>query len=331
MEAIYLFTLLCITFTVGFGIILGESSRGEVIQHWGERRCDFDVLVSSFMYKPDEDIRSSGEFATDNFQFCVGSKASDYLQTLFGAMFEVLRKQMAASSVMTDVFKVLRVQLNTIYAPFSKMINKFWNKFKQIGNLSSRIFQHLYMAMKKAGALAISSIYLAITLQTSLLNTIDLVINIIMIVLYILIAFAIIFFLPILPVLIMVILTVGGIETAMPGRTGAMGEVFCFAPDTPIVMSNRNVTPIKNINLGDILLNGQMVEAVIELPRSSESLYLINGIYVSGDHRLWFEESKKWILVKEHPNAIKSDMYTDSLWTLITTNRQIPAGLGRIT
>lgn len=326
MEAIYLFIFLFIGLTIGFGIILGDSSRTEVIQHWAERRCDFDVILSSFMYKPSEDKRSSAEFAGDNLKFCVGSKASDYLHTIFGAMFEIIRKQMGAADVFTEVMKVLRIQLNSIHAPFSKMMNKFWVKFKQIGSLSSRIFQHLYMAMKKAAATAVASLYVAMSLQTSILNSIDLTINVIMIILYILIIFAIIFFLPILPVLIIVILTVGGIEAAMPGRTGGMGEVFCFHKNTPIVTRTRTITPINEIQVGDILLHGQMVEAVIELPPPIEPLYIINGIYVSGDHRIWSKEAKKWLLVKEHPNAVQSSVFGDSLWTLITTNRQIPTG-----
>ena len=156
------------------------------MNHWGERRCDLDVLLSAFMYKPDDDSRSTAQFTTDNFQYCIGSKTNDYLESIFGVLYEVLRKQMGAADIMTSVMKVLRIQLNTIYAPFSKMMNNFWNKFREIGGLSSRIFQHLYMSMKKAAATSVASLYVAISLQTAILNGIDLVINIIMIVLYIL-------------------------------------------------------------------------------------------------------------------------------------------------
>jgi hypothetical protein len=276
------------------------------------------------MYKPAEDNRDSMEFAYENFKFCVASKTSEYLSTIFGAMFEVLRKQMGAADVMTNVMKVLRSQLNTIYAPFSAMMDKFWNKFKQIGSLSSRIFQHTYMSMKKAAATAIASLYVAMSLQTALLNGIDLVINIIMIVLYILIALAIIFFLPILPVMFFVVMAVNGIESGFPGRTGGMGAVFCFAADTPVVLETYRTKQISEIQLGDILLNGQTVEAVIELPGTLDGMYSIHGVSVSGDHRIWFEKVKKWILVKDHPEAVKTNIHESVLWTLITTNRQIP-------
>ena len=164
MEAIYLFLLLLISLTVGFAIILGSSSRADIMAHWAERRCDFDVLIASFLYKPSDDSTGAFEFASNNFKFCIGSKASDYLHTLFGSLFEVLRKQMGAADIMTNVMKVMRTQVNSIYDPFSQMMDKFWHKFKQIGTLASRIFQHLYMAMKKAAATATASIFVALSL-----------------------------------------------------------------------------------------------------------------------------------------------------------------------
>lgn len=324
MEALYLFIILILGFTIGFAIILGESSKVDTMEHWAERRCDFDVMMASFYYKPPEDTRSAFEFASENFKFCVTSKTTDYLNSIFGALFEVLRKQMGAADVMTDVMKVLRIQLNSIYAPFSKMMAKFWNKFKQIGSLGSRVFQHLFMAMKKAAATGIASIFVALSLQTAFMNSIDLAINAIMVILYILIALAFIFFLPILPVLAFVIITVGGIESAMPGRTGDMGAIFgCFAEETLISMKGGSVKEICKMNLGDILANGEVVESVIELPGSDE-LYVIDGIYVTGDHRIWNEEMKKWSFVKDYKGSSITTRKTDVIWTLITSSRTIP-------
>jgi hypothetical protein len=323
MEALYFFIIILLVLTIGFAIILGESSKVDTMEHWGERRCDFDVLMASFYYKPEGDSRSALQFSSDNFNFCISSKTSDYLKTLFGALFEVLQKQMGAADIMTSVMKTLRVQLNNVFAPFSKMMAKFWNKFKQIGSLASRVFQHLFMAMKKAAATGIASVYVALSIQAALLNTIDVVINIIMIVLYICLALIFIFFLPILPVLVIVILSVVGIEKAMPGRTGDMSVIFCFAEETLISMKGGSVKKIKNIVLGDILAGGQTVESVIELPGSGE-LYSIDGIYVTGDHRIWDALNKKWVFVKGYNGSSLTTRKTDVKWTLITSDRTIP-------
>ena len=322
MEAKYLFLLLNILLLIIFGFVSMLGNRQEVMSHWTDRRCDFDVMLFSFLYKPDNDPQSISEFVSNNFEYCVSSKSTNYLKSMFNSLYEILRKQMESSDVMAQVMKTLRAQLTSIYDPFSSMMGRFWNKFRQIGTLASRIFQHVYMAMKKAGAMAIASLYLTISLQTSFLNSIDLVINVIMIMLYILLALAVIFFLPILVVLPIVIITVSGIESAMPGKTGAMGKIFCFARNTRIIMSDISYKNISEILVGDILMDGNRVESVIQVP--GQELYEIDGILVSGFHRIYDKSGGTWIYVKDYPGAKKSSEFHKILWTLITTHREIP-------
>lgn len=174
--------------------------------------------------------------------------------------------------------------------------------------------------MKKAAGAAVASIFIAISLQTVMMNSIDFLIKIIMIVLYILLALAVIFFLPILPVLVLVLLVTAGIEEVYPGRTGGMGSVFCFAAHTPIALEDGWSYKLSDLKVGDRLLHGQTVEAIIETP-GSDLLYKINGTVVSGDHRIL--HGSRWIFVKDYPDAIPT-AGLPGLWTLITSNRQIP-------
>jgi hypothetical protein len=141
-----------------------------------------------------------------------------------------------------------------------------------------------------------------------------------MIVLYILMGLAVIFFLPILPLLVIVLMTVSGIESAMPGSTGPMGSVFCFARDTPVIMKNGDLQPICGLKPGDILHDSILVQAVIEVP--GEKLYNLDGVLVSGYHCLYHEDEV--IYVKDHPRAVASLIREPTLWTLITDRREIP-------
>ena len=133
VEAITLFLVISIVLCFGFAMLIGQSSAADIMAHWVDRRCDLDVMLSAFYYKPADDARSASQFTTDNFTFCVGSKTETYLNTLFGPLFEVLRKQMGAADIMTDVMASLKASLSSIYTPFAKMMNDFFNKFQQIG------------------------------------------------------------------------------------------------------------------------------------------------------------------------------------------------------
>jgi hypothetical protein len=127
-------------------------------------------MFMAFLYTPDGYVGNPFDFSTENFNFCIGAKATGYLNTVFAQMFEVMQKQMGAADVFGNVLNSMRGMLNDVYAPFSTMMNKFWNKFKQIGSLASRIFQQLYMSMKKAAGIAVASLFMAISLQTSFMN-----------------------------------------------------------------------------------------------------------------------------------------------------------------
>jgi hypothetical protein len=324
MDAVYPFIGLVIFVTIGYAFLLGASSAEDIKTHWSERRCELNIMITAYMYKPEEYKGSAMDFASENFNFCIGSMTNDYLNTLFAKLFESLKLQMGAAELMTSVMNTLRGSLADIFKPFSKMMAKFWNKFKQIGSLTSRVFQQLYMAMKKASAVAIASLYSAISLQAAFLNGIDLVVKIIMIVLYIMLALAVIFFLPLIPVMVFVFMATAGIESAFPGRTGGMGAVFCFSETTKVLTAGIGELFIKDLSLGQILANGSMVEAIIEVPGTSEIIYSLDGVKVSGGHRVWSNTDGKFISVKDHPDAIQTSEKYIKLWTLITSNREIP-------
>ena len=106
-------------------------------------------------------------------------------------------------------------------------------------------------------------------------------------------------------------------------------DTFCFAPNTLIVMDDGSEQLISSLKLGDTLKGKSIVKAIIECP-GSDDIYEIYGIRVSGRHRIWSSDLNKFISVKDHPDSKKS--YSEpKLWTLITSNREIPVkGLHKV-
>jgi hypothetical protein len=100
-------------------------------------------------------------------------------------------------------------------------------------------------------------------------------------------------------------------------------DTFCFAPDTRVVMADGTEEFIHNIKLGDELKGRSIVEAIIECPGAGP-LYDIYGVRVSGAHRVWSAKVKQFISVKDHPDAVLTAIVEPILWTLITSDREIP-------
>ena len=181
MEAKYAFATLLLGCLVTVAIILGSSSREEIKANWSERRCDIPVMLTAYLYVPDGYTGTSSDFSSENFNYCITSMTNDYLKSVFAKMFEVLKIQMGTAEVLGDALNAQREGVENVRGPFAGMMDKFWNKFKLIGGLVSKIFQHLYASMKKVGGIAVSLMFLAISVQISFMNGIDLVIKIIMI------------------------------------------------------------------------------------------------------------------------------------------------------
>lgn len=101
-------------------------------------------------------------------------------------------------------------------------------------------------------------------------------------------------------------------------------DAFCFTANTKVIKEDLTLENIQDLKLGDKLYNGCIVEAIIECPVSKMPLYEIYGIKVSGTHKIWCPTKGFFIPVKQHPDAKLSDKTTETLWTLNTSNREIP-------
>ena len=136
----------------------------------------------------------------------------------------------------------------------------------------------------------------------------------------------------------------GSIKTMGSAWNGPSGMLVrslgkCFHPDTNIKLKNGNVIKIKDINLGDILENGSVVQATMKIDNTDiktyEDLYVIknndvnNGInnediLVTGSHLIYNDGI--FIAVKDYKEAVKSDIKTDVLSCLITSDHRIQIG-----
>ena len=116
-----------------------------------------------------------------------------------------------------------------------------------------------------------------------------------------------------------------------------VGKVFkkpkigrCFAPETPIQLRSGKMVLIKNLKLGDTLINGSVVDAVMKIKNYNDPYYKIyspelkRDIYVTGKH--YIQDGVKYVQVKNLPNAKPTDKIDDVVSCLVTSDHKIPVG-----
>jgi hypothetical protein len=130
------------------------------------------------------------------------------------------------------------------------------------------------------------------------------------------------------------VLTMKSTWNGPPGQlVQALGK--CFSPDTSVKLQNGAIKYMKDIDLGDILENGSIVESVMKIDNKREKnpFYVIrnggvNGedIFVTGSHLVFDNKLDKFIKTENYSKASKTNIIPQWFSCLITSDNKIKIG-----
>ena len=99
----------------------------------------------------------------------------------------------------------------------------------------------------------------------------------------------------------------------------------CFSPETLIKLRNGRTVMMKNLKLGDVLINGSIVDAVMKIKNENDPYYKLPGnISVTGSH--YVKYGGKYIHVKNVPEAKPTGKVDPVVYCLVTSDHKIPVG-----
>jgi len=127
----------------------------------------------------------------------------------------------------------------------------------------------------------------------------------------------------------------GSIKTMNSTWNGPPGQLVralgkCFHPLTEVKLKNGQFKCMKDIDLGDILEDGSIVESVMKIDNKKEPIpfYSINtkngDILVTGSHLVFDKENNTFIKVQDYKKAKLTDIKFDWFSCLITDTHKIP-------
>jgi hypothetical protein len=132
----------------------------------------------------------------------------------------------------------------------------------------------------------------------------------------------------------------GSIKTMNSTWNGPQGQIVrtlgkCFYPNTKIQLHNHSFKKIKHLSLGDVLIDGSIVEATMKINNQSTTSPTIHfykiihpnssfPIYVTGEHFVFNQENQQWIPVKEYKYASLSKKTYPYFSCIITNTHRIP-------
>jgi hypothetical protein len=133
----------------------------------------------------------------------------------------------------------------------------------------------------------------------------------------------------------------GSVKTMNSTWNGPPGQMVralgkCFHPNTRIKLLNGTIKAIKDVDLGDILQDGAIVESVMKIDNKREPvpLYVIKNaglddedIFVTGSHLVFDEKTHNFIKVENYSKASPINSQPEWFSCLITSNHKIQIGI----
>ena len=109
------------------------------------------------------------------------------------------------------------------------------------------------------------------------------------------------------------------------GPIGGILRFFCFSGETKILTQNNIPVDIKNIKLGDLLNESQVVNCLIEIYKADKKMYPITGGLVAGSHLIQkYDYNKDKIVYERVENYFKQNiLHKDEIYCLGTSNNKI--------
>jgi hypothetical protein len=109
------------------------------------------------------------------------------------------------------------------------------------------------------------------------------------------------------------------------GVSGIFKRRRCFSPETLVKLQNGRTVMMKNLKLGDVLINGSIVDAVMKIKNENDPYYKLPGnILVTGSH--YMKYGGKYIQVKDVPGATPTGKVDPVVNCLVTSDHKIPVG-----
>ena len=99
----------------------------------------------------------------------------------------------------------------------------------------------------------------------------------------------------------------------------------CFSPNTVIKLQNGESRKIHELELGDVLVNGSVVDATMKIKNQDDPYYKLPGdILVTGSH--YVKDGDTFRQVKNVEKAEATTQVDSVVYCLVTSDHKIPVG-----
>ena len=348
--SVFLFFFLTIVVFFVSGYFFMKINVATIKADWVNQRCNPSVIpFAGFINKPAD--MTALDFTEQNFAYCTD-------QILIPITLEAVNPFSYIVSAFLAIYTAMAAALNAIREVIDKIRKALAAFLNQIlGRLTNFIIPiiQLIIAIKdnmaKVVGVMTTSLYMTMGAYSTLKSMLGSVLEIAIIILIALVAafvplfvmmfipfltpFAIagisiltVFYVAITVVLLVIVVflndTMGvTADGTIPSLPPVPVPPSCFDKHIQLRMLDGTYKSFEYIKVGDELSSDGKVTAKLKLDASNMNMYNLNGVVVSGCHRVYLEGSDTWIKVEDHCESVKLDNYEEPYIYCINTESKV--------
>jgi hypothetical protein len=331
--ALILFIIITIVVIILFTYFQIMMNIQPIINDWPNQRCKPNIIPIAGLITHPEGMTAS-DYTFQNFNYCtqnilagisgVSVQPITFTTQIIQNMANVIQNSIQSvramfdkvRSSMQDVSEEIMGRLMNIMSPLMQIIISFRDLVGKIqGTMTAGLFTLLgsYYTLKSLmGAIAqfIITILIALAVMIAGFWAVPFTWGAA-------VANTVIFVAIAIP---MAIILAFMVDTLKVSTRYKIPKVKCFDKNTMIKMKNGISKKITEIQVGDILYNNNVVTAKIKVTTEGSTMYYLNNVLVSDSHIVKFND--KWIMVSDHPDAVKCNKYDDEFLYCLNTSKK---------
>jgi hypothetical protein len=354
-SSVIFLVILTIVLIIFYLYCSAMTNAQKIKQDWVNQRCKLTNLpFAGYINKP-PDV-TAFEYTKLNFDFCIQNNITNMTGNYLEPLTYVINTIKLTATMITTSINSSKLMIKKMYDLFSEIIQQIVKLLVNVLLPIQKIIIAFKDTFEKLAGIILTLVYSFIGAYYSIQSILTIVAKALF---YTLIALAVIVvmlwlspFTWVLAAEGTVIFTAVAIPLAIflnffvkifnvdlglkiPKGPAKPRVGKCFDPETSVKLKNGTIKAMKDLNLGDILENGSIVEAVMKIDnkRNIVPLYVIKGqginnkdIYVTGSHLVLDNKTNKFCKVENYFKAKITDKHVDWFSCLITSDHKIQIG-----
>lgn len=342
--------ILCIIFLLVNSYYYVQNNIQPIKADWNNKKCSPSVIPFAGLINNGPNVKVL-EFTVQNFSGCIQSTLTNLASIAFQPLWYSLANISSNMSQLTDGLSATREVANTQRKNHADATVDVMERASNVTTPIIGMFVQMKAFMSKITGMLSGIMYtvygMYLMLKSLVMNICNILVMILVIIAAEIVALWVIALLPLgigaymVPVAIIntvimtiILILVIIIEVYMERALDMIGPhppavPSCFAGSTPVDMLDPPdfKKPICEVELGDNLKDGGVVTGVFKMSASGQTIYNLNGVIVTGEHRVYDLDNKKWINVKNHPQSRVVTDYSDPyVYCLNTTTKMFFCG-----